>query len=123
MPDDAGKTQTSLPFRARLSIIRQRIILKVRSWFHLIIDDIKDQQTQGQIDMLFSVVEQQAQAINQMINVMNGLTARLSLYEREIPRMRDLRRQFDLAQSGLDQIGPTKSNLVLSHSNGKILHP
>lgn len=124
-PESAGKVG-SLPLRARLSQWRQRIILTLRWWFRLPIDDLKEYQTKAQFDAILNVVEQQAKAINQMINALNGLTARLLLYEREIPRIRDLRRQFDLEQAGIkarQTNGHAHENGILTLPEHRIIRP
>lgn len=112
--------------RTQLSFSRQRIILAFRFWFRLPIDDVREQQEKLQSDALLQVVQHQTEAINSMINVMNGLTARLSLYEREIPRMRDLRRAFDLEQAGIKAAhtnGNGNGHGILSLPESRIVRP
>lgn len=120
----ASATRQPIPLRARLSLLRQRAILTVRWWFRLPIDEIKERHTQAQIDALSGIIQQQVEAINTMVNVLNGLTARLALYEREIPRMRELRRGFDLEQAGIraKKTNGDAHNGILTMPS-KIIHP
>lgn len=84
-----------------LTRLRTRIVLLVRWWFRLEIDDLKERQAQGQIDALFQINKQMAEAVETVVRISNQMQARLQLYEREIPRMRELKRHFDLEQAGL----------------------
>lgn len=88
---------TRLPFRVRLSLLRQRIILTVRWWFRLPIDEIREQQ----LDTMLQSLRQESESLTEAVRLMKSMNARLAYYEQHIPRMRELRRQYDLEGSGI----------------------
>jgi hypothetical protein len=100
-PRDSEAGSTKIPWRAKLSLLRQRIILTIRWWFRLPIDDIKEQHTQAQIDGLVALAQQQNDTIKTLVRISNQMQARLIWYERHVPRMRDLKREFDREQARL----------------------
>lgn len=123
------KSIPKMSWRTRLKLFRQRIILTIRWWFRLEIDDIREQQVQTQIDGLVELNQQANEALASFLNITRNLQARLQLYEKEIPRMRDLKRQYDLEQAGLAKphIEAAEAResgiLTLPARNGKIIHP
>lgn len=100
-PDTAGKAQPLLPWKAWKSLFRQRFILRIRWWFRLESDDIKERNTQQQINGLLQLNDAANSTIQSLSRIVENMHQRLSLYEKEMPAMRRLKRQFDLEQAGL----------------------
>lgn len=91
-PDASKAHSPSLPWRARLRFFRQRLILTVRWWFRLPIDDLRDRRSESLV-----LISQQIMALTtQLISVSNNMQQRLQYYEQNIPRMRELKVKFDL---------------------------
>lgn len=96
---EAGSAK--IPLRARFSFLRQRIILTVRYWFRLPIDDVKEQMTQAQIAGLVELNTKHLETIRTLVSVSNSMQKRLQFYEANIPRMRALKREYDAEQERL----------------------
>jgi hypothetical protein len=94
-----------MSLRARVSLIRQRILLTLRYWFRLPIDDIKERQLALQFEHLEQVNQAQLKTMQSMAGLISQLDARLALYEKNIPRMRQLRQQYDREQQKLRMAG------------------
>lgn len=104
------KTRQSI--RTRATALRHRLILTIRWWFRLPIDDLKEQRAKLEQDALQAIVQQQAEAINGMIRILNDLHQRLSTYEAEIPRMRELKRGLELEKVGI-RAKKTNGDLII----------
>lgn len=99
-----------IPLRARLNTACLYVKGWLQFWWYLprnVHGMRRDQQA------LIQAYEQLARQSLQETQLLNNALERLRLYEQNIPRMRDLRQEFDLIQSGLKK------------PNGKIelLHP
>lgn len=92
-----------MPLKARLSMIRQYLVLRVRFWFRLPVDDVRDAQIEQQINGFNQFMDKAQAAIKTLVTINTNLNERLSLYEREIPRMRTLKQHWDLEQAGLQK--------------------
>jgi len=90
-----------LPIRAQLSFIRQRIVFPIRMWFRLPSDEFREQQLEGRFDYLIELAKRQQEAIQTLTRISNQMQARLQWYETHIPRMRELKREFDREQETL----------------------
>lgn len=101
-----------IPIRARWSLFRQRVILTVRWWFRLDIDTIKEQQVRSELDNLRAVDDAQLQTMQTVAGLLQQFEARLSWYEQHIPRMRDLKRQYDREQLRLKMASPDKAQAL-----------
>lgn len=91
-----------MPFRARLSQWRQKVILTARWCFHLEIDDIKERGVQAQINGLVELNEKANETIKTLVRITAQMQARLKLYEQNIPRMRELKHRYDREQAVLE---------------------
>lgn len=100
--------------RAQLSLLHQRIILTFRFWFRLPIDDIKDEQMRQQFALFAEVNDRQVDAVQDLTKLVHSLHKRVEFYEQHIPRMRDLRRQFELQRLGVST-GATERQDDLEH--------
>lgn len=115
--------------RRSLDALRTRIILTIRWCFRVEIDEIKERIVQDQIDGLVQLNQKGNEAMQTILRLTKNLEARLQLYENEIPRMRELKRQYDLEQQGLadgfKEIQRRRESgiLTLPKTNGKIIHP
>lgn len=78
-------------FRARLIYLRQRIIIQIRWWFRLPIDELRDADLRESL----RIQRELSDMMGKTVALLNHANKRLKLYEDKIPRMRDLRRQFD----------------------------
>jgi hypothetical protein len=108
-----------------MSLYWQRAILTVRWWFRLPIDDIKEQHTQAQIDGLVALHQKQMETIQTLARVSNNQQRRLQFYERNIPKMRELKAQFDREETALDRETRERHEhgLLLVPSNGSRILP
>jgi hypothetical protein len=97
-PRDSEAGSAKIPLRARISIWRQRIIIflrfLLRPIYRLPIDDLKEQNQDA-----FN--QQALDTIRTLARVSNQMQARLQWYETHIPRMRELKREFDQEQARL----------------------
>lgn len=130
-PDVAPQgSPPTIPLRAQLSLLRQRIILTLRyvlrPFYRLPIDDIREQNVQAQIDGLLELCQKNLETIQTLARVSNNTQLRLACYEQNIPRMRELKRELEVecakqamqANGNSDDLGngilPTKpSSLIL----------
>lgn len=101
-----------MPFKARISLYRQRILLTLRYWFRLPIDEIKEQQIAIQFQHLEEVNQAQLKTMQSMAGLIGQLDAKLALYEKNIPRMRSLRQQYDREQQRLRMSTPERSQAL-----------
>lgn len=76
-----------IPFRARVSILHQRIILFLRYLFRLPVDELRAAQR-------LNLDKQIAETLRSTAAVLNQLNARLSWYEARVPRIREEYRAF-----------------------------
>lgn len=111
------------PLRARLSLLRQRIILTAR-WFlrpfyHLPIDDLKPQAVQNELAYLNDLNKKALETITTLSKALSQVDARLKLYEKNIPRMRDLRKQWEREQQKFrDSAGSESKEAHERHEHG-----
>lgn len=96
-------------FHLKLIGVRQRIISRIRSWFRLPADEyieherqVFTQRTDVQIDHLLRLNEQANEAMKTLASIARQLKSRLDFYEKNIPRMREVGKKFDLEQAKLN---------------------
>ena len=83
-----------LPLRARVSQLHQRMLLTLRWWFRLPIDDVREQHRQ-------SLDQQVHDALQNMAAILNQVNARLHWYETRDPRLRKEYKAFQDHQKKL----------------------
>jgi response regulator RpfG family c-di-GMP phosphodiesterase len=86
-----------LKLRVKKLFWRQNLIARTRWYFRLPIDEIRDQQ----MDTLFTALQQESDSLKEALDLMKKMSARLRYYEEHIPRMRELKRQFELEALGV----------------------
>lgn len=119
MPEES--TAGSMPFRARLSLLRQRFILTIRWWFRLPIDEFKERNTQSQIAGLVQLNEKAMETVQTLVRISGQLHARMAFYEKHIPRMREVGRAFDKEQARLKAQATATTEADLADLNNGIL--
>lgn len=111
------------PWRAKLSQLRQRTILTLRyflrPFYRLPIDDYREQRIRRELDGLAVLGEKQLETIQTMTRIVKQLQTRLQWYETHIPRMRELKREYDVAQS----VAARKANAGAEDLENGILAP
>ena len=107
-----------LPLKVWLSLLRQRAILLLRYLFRLPIDRIREEQSERNTATLFENQKYLLQVLTTQQKVIGQMNLRLQHYEQHIPRMRDLRREFDREQQ--KPTDPDLANGILTNGNGKI---
>lgn len=125
-PPDASKAHPRFPIRAQLSLLWQRSVLTVRWLFRIPIDDIRDQQLDAALKGLMQNNRNFFDGLDTLIAVSNQMQRRLLFYEANIPRMRDLKREFDRQEEALSkavqspkrEAGADLENGILPRSNG-----
>jgi hypothetical protein len=78
-------------FRLRARRLRRKILVNLRRPFRIDEDDIRDHV----LDSLLRDNQDLAKALNDAVSGLNHVHGRLKYYEKHIPRMRDLRSQYD----------------------------
>lgn len=114
-----------IPLKARWSLFRQRLILRMRYALRIEIDDINEHARATELRQLHEVDTAQLKTMQNIAGLLQQFEARLSWYEQNIPHMRQLRRQWDQEQSRLRRVDPERAQalqngvLHVPPSNGK----
>lgn len=81
-------------------------------------DGIRERAIQDQFDSLTELNDKQLQTVQTLVRILSQFEARLSWYEKHIPRMRELKRQFEQEQRKLQQLVPESSEEKRRLSDG-----
>lgn len=127
---EAGSAKT--PLKARLSLLRQQIILTLRYYlrpfYRIPMDDIKEQQIEQWIGNLMQNDRNFLEQLNKLIEVSNQMQSRLSYYEKRDPSLAELRKRWEHEQKRLagairDAHESGILTLTPSNGNGRIVRP
>lgn len=131
MPEEstAGSTPSPrVPFRARFVQFRQRLILRVRFWFRLPIDDVKEYLDAQEKQATLANQQRVAEVLDAQTQAIAYLSERLKFYEKHIPRMRELKRTFEVEYAAKKN-RPKEEQQMLDHgvlpmrpTNGALQH-